>query len=114
MMNGIGEFKWKDGKKYIGNYKNDKKDGFGIYSWKIDKKIFIGFWSGGKQDGIGKYMDKKRTKYGIWKNGKRVKWFIEENEIYEFLDGELKKFKIYFQMNFDKLNEYLDIFNEEV
>ena len=28
-MHGYGEFIWADGKKYVGFYKNDKKDGFG-------------------------------------------------------------------------------------
>ena len=29
-MNGKGLFTWPDGRKYEGNFKNDKKDGYGI------------------------------------------------------------------------------------
>jgi len=38
-MDGYGEFIWKDGKKYVGYYKNDKKHGFGIYYWESPNKI---------------------------------------------------------------------------
>ena len=30
-MNGYGEFKWPDGRIYKGNYKDDQKDGYGIF-----------------------------------------------------------------------------------
>jgi hypothetical protein len=30
-LDGFGEFLWSEGKKYWGYYKNDKKDGFGIF-----------------------------------------------------------------------------------
>ena len=29
MKEGFGNYIWKDGKKYVGNYKKNKKDGFG-------------------------------------------------------------------------------------
>lgn len=32
-MNGHGEYTWKDGRKYDGEYLNDKKHGFGVYTW---------------------------------------------------------------------------------
>jgi hypothetical protein len=32
-MDGEGEFTWPDGRKYFGQYKADKKDGFGIFEW---------------------------------------------------------------------------------
>ena len=39
-MHGYGEFKWSDGKKYIGYYINDKKEGFGILTEiSIDKTL---------------------------------------------------------------------------
>ena len=43
-MHGRGVYTWKDGRKYEGEYENDKKHGYGIYSWvnyiKNFKKIF--------------------------------------------------------------------------
>ena len=32
-MSGQGTFSWPDGRKYEGEYLNDKKHGFGIYYW---------------------------------------------------------------------------------
>jgi hypothetical protein len=33
MMEGRGIYTWKDGRKYEGEYKLDKKHGYGIYTW---------------------------------------------------------------------------------
>jgi len=32
-MDGSGEFTWPDGRKYVGEYKDDKKEGYGIFEW---------------------------------------------------------------------------------
>ena len=32
-IHGWGVFTWSDGRKYTGNYVNDKKHGFGIFQW---------------------------------------------------------------------------------
>jgi hypothetical protein len=32
-MDGEGKFIWPDGRKYEGEYKDDKKDGFGVFEW---------------------------------------------------------------------------------
>jgi hypothetical protein len=32
-MDGYGEFSWPDGRKYVGEYKMDKKNGYGIFEW---------------------------------------------------------------------------------
>lgn len=37
-MNGKGLYKWPDGKYYLGEFKNDKKDGYGTYVWADGKK----------------------------------------------------------------------------
>jgi hypothetical protein len=34
-MNGQGVYVWLDGRKYEGQYVQDKKEGFGIYTWVI-------------------------------------------------------------------------------
>lgn len=67
---------------YKGEYKNDKKDGYGIYRW-ADGRIYEGWWHKGKQYGLGKYINSEGNlmqdlvglKYGLWENGKRAKWF---------------------------------------
>ena len=46
-MNGKGVFTWEDGKKYEGEYLNDKKHGQGTFTW-ADGKSFTGGWKNGK------------------------------------------------------------------
>ena len=36
-MNGKGIFTWTDGRKYEGEYLNDKMHGYGIYTWADGK-----------------------------------------------------------------------------
>lgn len=38
-MCGEGTYKWKDGRKYIGSYENDMKNGFGQYNWS-DGRVY--------------------------------------------------------------------------
>ena len=68
-------FEWPDGRKYIGDYKNDKKEGHGVFSWPDGRK-YDGNWKNGKQDGEGKFYNPKNKEWkkGIWKEGKRIKW----------------------------------------
>jgi hypothetical protein len=40
-MHGKGVFKWLDGRRYEGNYVNDKKEGQGEFYWPDGKK-YIG------------------------------------------------------------------------
>jgi len=78
-MDGHGKFEWPDGRIYIGDYKEGKKDGEGEYDWS-DGRIYKGGWKDGKQHGEGLFfcVKKKVWKKGIWENGKRMKW-INEN-----------------------------------
>ena len=46
-MDGYGEFIWPDGKKYKGNYIEDKKEGYGEFFWP-DGRIYRGNWLEGK------------------------------------------------------------------
>ena len=32
-MNGKGIITWEDGRRYEGEYYNDKKHGYGVYTW---------------------------------------------------------------------------------
>jgi hypothetical protein len=32
-MDGEGKFTWPDGRKYEGEYKDDKKEGYGTFEW---------------------------------------------------------------------------------
>ena len=55
-------FKWPDGRKYEGEYKNDKKEGYGIFYWP-DGRIFKGNWYEGKQHGEGEFFDPKENNW---------------------------------------------------
>lgn len=37
-MDGRGCFVWLDGRKYTGEYKNDKKHGHGVFDWPDGRK----------------------------------------------------------------------------
>ena len=45
-MNGEGIFTWPDGRRYEGEYFNDKKHGFGIYTWSNNRQ-YAGQWENG-------------------------------------------------------------------
>ena len=97
-----------EGKKYIEFYKNDKKEGFGIYYWP-NNRFFIGFWKAAKQNGPGKYIKDNKIKYGVWNDGKREKWFENEEEFINYLKPKEKKYLFAFQNNIDKLKKFLDL-----
>lgn len=46
-MHGFGIYAWKDGRKYEGEYLNDKKHGQGTYTW-ADGRKYTGGWKSGK------------------------------------------------------------------
>lgn len=46
-MNGQGIFTWPDGRRYEGEYFNDKKHGFGIYTWSNNRQ-YAGQWENGQ------------------------------------------------------------------
>ncbi len=73
-MHGRGTYKWPNGKKYVGDYKNDKKEGKGTYSWP-DGREYDGEWKNGVQHGTGRFRSKAGTvKTGVWEKGKRARW----------------------------------------
>ena len=46
-MDGYGVFTWSDGRKYLGEYKEDKKHGQGQFIWP-DGRQYKGGWGNGK------------------------------------------------------------------
>ena len=76
-MHGNGVFVWEDGRKYEGNYADDKKDGIGKFTWP-DGRIYDGDWKDGRQHGIGTYTNPDgRVRQGEWVDGKRTRWLGE-------------------------------------
>ena len=73
-MHGKGLFTWPDGRKYVGAYVNDKKEGFGTYFW-ADGRKFEGEWRDGKQHGEGIFVSPEGIeRKGEWQFGKRLYW----------------------------------------
>lgn len=73
-MEGYGIFTWPDGRRYEGEYIDDKKEGKGVFYWPDGRK-YDGDWKNGKQHGIGVYTSATgKTKKGEWSEGKRVNW----------------------------------------
>ena len=89
-MEGIGIYKWQDGRSYEGEYRDDKKHGYGIYIW-ADGRRYSGWWSKGKQHGLGQYIveNEGRIKFGLWEDGKRIKWFESKEEIDQVNFGQI-------------------------
>ena len=54
MKNGFGIFKWGTGNLYIGHYVNDEREGIGQMTW-CDGRMYIGEWKNGFQHGYGKF-----------------------------------------------------------
>ena len=46
-MSGYGVFDWPDGRKYEGDYLDDKKHGHGTFRWS-DGRIYQGTWVNGR------------------------------------------------------------------
>jgi hypothetical protein len=75
-----GIYSWPDGRKYEGEYLDDKKDGFGIFTF-ADGKKYEGYWVDGKQHGIGRYTSLDGSvRWGKWENGKRKEWIADQDE----------------------------------
>ena len=71
-MNGIGYYKWADGKKYIGEYLNSHKHGYGIYRLS-QHRVHHGYWNQGKGHGLGCIETVgQEKKYWLFENGKSI------------------------------------------
>ena len=46
-MHGLGRYILKENKSYEGQFYEDKKHGYGIYTWP-DGRVYKGYWKDGK------------------------------------------------------------------
>ena len=46
-MHGKGTFIWPDGRKYLGEYVNERKHGYGEFYWP-NGRVYKGHWKNGK------------------------------------------------------------------
>lgn len=69
-MHGSGVYIWEDGRRYQGQYENDKKSGLGAYMW-TDGRVYYGMWRNGQQHGEGTtVMPNMNMKKSLWEAGK--------------------------------------------
>lgn len=70
LLHGKGEFVWKDGTKYKGEFTMNEITGRGEYTW-VDKSTYVGEVKNGMREGQGKYInvDEGVEYEGQWKNG---------------------------------------------
>lgn len=69
-----------DGRHFKGEYKNDKKEGYGEYTWPDGRK-YNGPWKNNKMHGIGHFIGADgKIRKGEWCDNKLVYWLQEGPE----------------------------------
>jgi len=69
VRNGKGTYILSDGRKYIGDFVNDQKDGIGEFWWP-DGRHYSGAWKDGFQEGKGSVtLPDGKTFTTIWRKG---------------------------------------------
>ena len=75
-----------------------------------EENIFIGFWKGGKQHEVGKYLDESKEKYGLRRNERKCQWFDNKKEIKEYIENgqecDLGAFEFTFKAISEKLQHF--------
>ena len=94
MIDGCCDFSCKNVNFYAGCYQNDKKSGFGIFIWSRKPLMaYIGFWSKGKQHGVGINVNGDEVSYCLYKEGKKDSQFQEYWEMAKFIRNDQLKYE---------------------
>ena len=102
---------YKNGNKYKGNWKNDKKEGKGIMNY-FNNENYDGNWLNDKREGKGILINSKEIYDGEWendmKNGKGIIEYINNNKILncEFINNKREGKGI---IKFKNNNDYIEI-----
>jgi len=107
-ITGWGKFVWDDGKYYIGNYNNNKKNGFGLFVWNLDPlNAVIGFWSQGKQNGVGVRLYKGHYKFTLFQESKSSIVINSKWELNKYLKPSQTKYKIFFKKKYNEFAKFV-------
>lgn len=99
-MNGVGVHIEGNGRKYIGEFLDDKKNGFGLYIW-TDGKKYLGNWKDGKQHGPGKFSSEgRKPSNGFYQNGEKMK-DLTSDEMVKYNDEGILTFADMFDSDSD-------------
>ena len=73
-MHGQGTYTWPDGQKYVGEWKDDKRNGQGTHTWPDGQK-YVGDYKDGKRNGQGTQTrpDGSVIHSGLWADDKPVR-----------------------------------------
>lgn len=107
-MDGFGIYGIPKYRIYAGYFKENKKNGFGIIFWYKECKSLVSFWNEGKQNGVGKYMSKDKTKYGFWIDGNKI---IKLNSYMELADNfseNQKKYLNFFKLEYEEIKSLIE------
>ena len=91
--NGYGTFTFPDGRKYVGESKDNKKHGQGTYTWASGAE-YVGEWKDDTMHGVGTHTWKGGDKYvGEFKDGQShgqgtYTWIIGSKYVGQYKDGE--------------------------
>jgi hypothetical protein len=90
-MDGFEMIIWPDEDEFEGEFKEDKKEGFGIC--KMGKKIFMGMWKSNKLEGNVIIIEDGKYKKQYWENGKASKSLPFDTFIFfeKYVDKYLRK-----------------------
>ncbi len=113
-MHGFGILTITENEKYYyGFFEKDKKEGLGAFIWlKPYFKAYIGFWSRSKQHGVGKLISVKiendkevfSEKYGLWKDGERIKWIKTYEEAMSYIKSNKQYYGRIMMNNWNNLS----------
>ena len=107
-ITGWGKFVWDDGKYYIGNYNNNKKNGFGLFVWNLEPlNAVIGFWSQGKQNGVGVRLYKGHYKFSLFQESKSSMIINSKWELNKYLKPSQTKYKIFFKKKYNEFAKFV-------
>jgi hypothetical protein len=90
-----GTMIYPDGRVYVGEWKDDKRDGNGKITW-ADGDVYVGEWKDDKRDGNGKMTYASGDVYeGKWKDGKengpgKYTWACPGMPVGDVYEGEFK------------------------
>lgn len=68
LKHGEGEYEWEDGKKYIGEFRNNVINGRGVLRDENGQVLYEGEYRNGMKDGPGVMHTKEGTYYGCFQS----------------------------------------------
>ena len=90
----------------MGYFKDDKKDGFGIYCFSEDT-FSLNFWKKGKRYGLGKYIKGNNINFSIWEENKKIQ-NINENDFMKKIKETKKNYLSLFKWSINEINKFMN------